>query len=170
MAIELHIFCDASQIAYGCCAYLRCHYDNELISSRLIASKGKVCPLKEITLPKLELSAAVLATQLGMQIQKALKITPQYTTYWTDSSIVLAWLNKQTSKLEIFVANRVQQILKVSKVNQWRHVKTDQNPADVVSRGALPATLEQNKKWWHGPDWLTMPNKEWPSSQFDIKN
>ena len=165
-SIQLHVFNDASKLAYGACAYLRCSYESGNKSVRLIMAKSKVAPIKQLTLPRLELNAAVLGTNLSQFVQSTLPIVLESTYYWTDSSIVLAWLNKSPHQMNVFVANRVSQISQVSHVEQWRHVKSVDNPADIISRGASPQSLKQSSLWWNGPYWLIKDSGEWPSTNY----
>lgn len=77
--------------------------------------------------------------------------------FWTDSTIVLGWLNSQHVRLNTYVPNRVSQILEISEVEQWHHVLTGDNPADLASRGLNPKELAVSESWWIGPYWLSEP-------------
>jgi len=153
-SVELHCFCDASQTAYGTCIYLRSIDHNNTCKSYLLCSKSRVAPLKTISIPRLELCGAVLAVNLYEKVQKALDLKVDNVFFWTDSTIVLGWLSLSPSKLKIFVANRVAEIQNKSDINQWSHVSTTENPADLVSRGVKVEELKNSKMWWYGPDWL----------------
>lgn len=83
---------------------------------------------------------------------------------WCDSTVALHWLQKEVSQLKIFVANRVAKIKNSTKIKDWRHIRTDQNPADLISRGMDAAELWQNKLWWNGPKWLNKPQEFWPKA------
>lgn len=61
--------------------------------------------------------------------------------YWCDSTITLAWINTDPSRLKTFVSNRVAKIQTISNPNQWIHVPTQQNPADIISRGVTPRDM-----------------------------
>ncbi|KAB0804831.1 hypothetical protein PPYR_01801 [Photinus pyralis] len=74
--------------------------------------------------------------------------------YWCDSTIVLSWINSEPANFQIFVANRVNEIQKYSDASHWYHVKTTENPADLISRGLSPEMLRINSFWWEGPMWL----------------
>ncbi|XP_050431415.1 uncharacterized protein LOC126839984 [Adelges cooleyi] len=160
--VELHGFCDASMEAYGACIYVRSlGYDGKW-HAQLLCSKTRVAPLKGVTIPRLELNGAVLLVQLAYKVAESWKIDVQSFKLWTDSMIVLGWLNSDSSRLKTYVANRVVQILEVSTAEQWRHVRTDENPADVVSRGLRPQDLVDNNIWWTGPSWLSEDESGWP--------
>lgn len=152
--IELHGFCDASQSAYGACIYLTTTNIDGRCSSNLLCSKARVAPIKTITIPKLELMGALLLAQLAEKVCSALKINLISLNFWTDSSIVLAWLRGSPSDWKVFVANRVSQIQEMTKTGVWRHVKTEDNPADYISRGLPVIQLINQDKWWYGPAWL----------------
>ncbi|XP_062141785.1 uncharacterized protein LOC133849680 [Drosophila sulfurigaster albostrigata] len=86
----------------------------------------------------------------------------------TDSTIVLAWLNKPPCRWTTFVANRVAKIVQASDAKNWSHVRSEHNPADLASRGVLPQELIRNPLWWHGPEWLHLPSEQWPTSPSPI--
>jgi hypothetical protein len=92
--------------------------------------------------------------------------------FWTDSSIVLSWIAAPPNTWNIFVANRVSEIQSLSGLNEWRHISTKYNPADIVSRGMSSNQLKTNDLWWHGPEWLRLPENKWPKSSvnFDSEN
>ena len=109
-AKQLHVFCDSSKLAYGAVAYFRGASYNAAYITFLMA-KTRVAPIKTQTLPRLELSAALLGAKLSAYLKKALNIADKEceTIHWSDSQIVLSWLtsNKQ---LQQFVRSRVQKI------------------------------------------------------------
>lgn len=83
----------------------------------------------------------MLLVQLAEKVAKSWNVRVQECRFWTVSMVVLAWMNSQTSRLKTFVANRVCQILDSTSIEQWSHVKTDDNPADVLSRGVTPREI-----------------------------
>lgn len=165
--VEIHAFSDASQLSYGTCVYIRStnslgHHVN------LICSKGRVAPLKVVTIPRLELMVAHLSAQLVSKICKKLDIIIKKIYYWTDSTIVLAWLNKPPNQLKPFVSHRVSDIVSLTAVSQWQHVSSEDNPADVLSRGTNASNLASCHIWWHGPIWLQCDKHAWPVSSIQI--
>lgn len=153
VAYELHGFADASKKAYGACVYIRSLYSNGTATMKLISSKSKIAPISPVTIPRLELLAALLLCRLINKIQETLKMKFTSTNLWTDSQVVLAWLRKPPSSLTEFVRNRVAEIVSHDQF-VWRYVRTSANPADTVSRGQSSTELARNDMWWNGPSFL----------------
>ncbi|XP_050065913.1 uncharacterized protein LOC126554977 [Aphis gossypii] len=161
--VEIHGFCDASEVAYGACIYVRSMDKNGVWHSKLLCAKTRVAPLKGATIPRLELNGALLLADLAQTVAESWEMDAKDFRLWTDSMIVLTWLNSQTSRLKSYVMNRVNQILELTEVVQWRHVRTHDNPADVTSRGIGAAELVRAETWWYGPKWLEKEELEWYS-------
>ena len=152
---ELHAFCDASLKAYGAVVYCRTTYRDHPPVISLVTAKTKVAKIVPPTVPRLELCGAVLLVKLLTSTARTLDIPKEQWHAWTDSSIVLAWLDGQPRNFKTYVANRVTFILKRTSPQHWKHVPTGENPADCSSRGLLPAELLEHDLWWDGPLWLT---------------
>ena len=152
---ELHHFSDASMSGYGACSYLRIIAANGEISSDLVMAKAKVTPKKAITVPRLELSAAVLATRISRFLEDQLDLPEVEHFYWCDSQVVLGYIRNQSRRYHVFVANRVQEITNVTSSKQWHYVPSEENPSDKASRGASAVELMNDEMWWHGPQCLT---------------
>ncbi|KAG7307061.1 hypothetical protein JYU34_007195 [Plutella xylostella] len=165
VSIEMHCFCDASQRAYGTCIYLRSTNSNGDVNVSLLTAKSRVAPIQLMTIPRLELSAALLGAELSSSVSQVLHRNIDRHVYWTDSSVVLGWL-KSNKKAKTFVANRVCAILELTDASSWRHVPTSENPADLVSRGVDPQHVGGSTIWWHGPAFLKESESSWPSSEF----
>ncbi|XP_033363073.1 uncharacterized protein LOC117241211 [Bombus vosnesenskii] len=161
--IELHGFCDASDRAYGACVYLRTITLDGHVCTRLLTAKSKVAPLKSLTIPRLELNGALLLASLATTVLQALPSNIARTVYWTDSTIVLHWINTSPHTLKTFVANRVTEIQRKTHASDWRHFPTTDNPADLISRGQLPEDFLKTIIWQHGPEWLQQPEEYWPT-------
>ena len=165
---ELHIFCDASTKAYGAVIYVRSSMHDET-SVNMLTSKCKVAPLKHITVPKLELCAALTGVRLLQAVLYALRHSPaQYDIFaWTDSTTVLQWLSNLPGRWQTFVANRVSQIQDVLPRSKWLHIPTDKNPADLLSRGMPVKELLTSDFWWHGPKFLQQSVLSFPVQPTD---
>lgn len=163
---ELHGFSDSSETGYGAVIYLRTIDVNDDVQVFFVCSKGRVAPTKSTSLPRLELCAAVLLADLLKLVKELyLPLFPCSGVFaWSDSTVVLAWIRSHPSRWKTFVANRVGHIHDVLPGARWNHVVSEDNPADVVTRGQLPLGLANNRLWWAGPSWLSQPNSSWPCS------
>jgi hypothetical protein len=154
ISYEMHGFCDASQTAYGACVYIRVKDALGNFHSQLLCSKNRVTPLSATTIPRLELCGALLLAQLVDKVKQTLNLNIEQFFFWTDSTIVLAWLKMQSTTLKVFVSHRVSEIQNLTSISDWHHVRTVQNPADLLSRGTTPNQLRETALWWHGPKFL----------------
>lgn len=160
--IEIHGFCDASLNAFAAAVYIRSSNTNGTIRSTLIASKSKVAPLKRLTIPRLELSGAVLLTKLVTRILQVSEIANIPIYLWTDSAITYIWLNNYPSRWKDFVHNRVCFVQEKLPHAIWKFVPGKENPADLATRRLSPVQLSENSIWWTGPHWLVQPSSVWP--------
>lgn len=169
--MQLHTFCDGSLIAYSAATYLRVS-DSHGHHVNLLMAKCKITPKKQLTIPRIELCAAVLAVKLFKFIISNINIfNIEFSSYfWTDSSIVLSWIRGDPNRWKTFVCNRICTILQTSTVCQWHHISTHDNPADCSSRGATTKQLINHPIWWHGPPWLRQEEQTWPKTVIDTAN
>ncbi|GFS67921.1 integrase catalytic domain-containing protein [Trichonephila clavipes] len=115
-SIELHAFSDASEKAYGSSIYLKSISALGEVKVCLVTSKSRVSPLKQISIPRLELCGAVLAAKLMKKVKEALNLHITAVHFWSDSTIVISWIHRESRELKTFVANRVSKIHQLSSV------------------------------------------------------
>lgn len=152
--VELHVFTDASESAYGACVYVRTVNADSTVACNLLCSKSKVAPLKPVSVPRLELCGALVGARLYDKVRDSLRCHIRNVIFWCDSTIVLGWLRMAPNALKPFVQNRVAEIHDLTKGSLWRHIRSKENPADMVSRGVKLEDLPSCTNWWHGPTFL----------------
>ncbi|XP_011313635.1 uncharacterized protein, partial [Fopius arisanus] len=167
--IQIHGFADASNVAMSAVVYIRTETFNEQKSTVMVAAKTKVAPIKRMTIPRLELTAALLLTQLVATSLQMLKLNSEQIEIhlWSDSSVALAWIRSQAHRWKDFVHNRVIKIQETIPQAIWRHVSGKENPADCASRGISTSKLADHQLWWAGPAWINQDPAEWPQSTID---
>ncbi|XP_076238658.1 uncharacterized protein LOC143181885 [Calliopsis andreniformis] len=162
-ASELHGFCDASQTAMAAVVYLQTVQSNNEINVAILCSKTKVAPLKRMTIPRLELTTAIMLTRLVAPVQNLFNWRHSSCHLWTDSSIVLTWLNNHSSRWQEFVYNRVCLIQETLPTAIWNHIAGKCNPADCATRRLSVEQLQNHQTWWSGPSWLLEDKSCWPT-------
>nr|XP_034184625.1 uncharacterized protein LOC117606364 [Osmia lignaria] len=162
--VQLHGFCDASHLAYAAAVYIRVESSSTKVT--LLYAKTKVAPLKVQSIPRLELGAAELLSRAINFVLGALRVKLDAIVCWSDSKVVLDWLNAHPGNWKTFVANRVSEVQTSLPSALWRHVPGTQNPADCASRGCSARDLRTHDLWWSGPNWLSDPSESWPQQGF----
>lgn len=191
---EYHVFTDASETAIGAVIYCISTDKNGISQVTLVTGKSKINPLLKqkkikkkaprhlqiapggvveftqqtpLKVNRMELNAALLGARLLETVKMRLGESPTV-HFWTDSQVTLQWLCKGPYTGVNFVDTRVKKILTTCKAQQWKHVSTDDNPADLASRGCSAEQLIQSKLWKQGPDWLSKAD-QWPSSNIQVR-
>ncbi|UYV63688.1 hypothetical protein LAZ67_2005308 [Cordylochernes scorpioides] len=157
----LHVFMDSSNAAFAACAYLRSGFPGS-VQVQLLMARSRVAPMKNTTIPRLELVACEIGSRLAVHIKSMMEFEDIPITLWTDSTTVLAWI-KRDMNWSVFVAGRVKKIRQNSSITDWRHVPGKENPADIPSRGASISQLITTR-WWEGPVWLKKEEQFWTQS------
>ncbi|XP_058817796.1 uncharacterized protein LOC131681103 [Topomyia yanbarensis] len=160
--IQLHVFVDASEAAYACAAYFRYPIDDGTANTVLVTAKSKVAPLRPISIPRLELNAAVLGARVAKFVKENHRVEISKTIFWSDSTTVLAWINSDPKKYRQYIAHRVGEILSLSDVGQWRWVPSKMNVADEATKWGKGPYFDGNSRWFKGPSLLDDQETEWP--------
>ncbi|XP_058816181.1 uncharacterized protein LOC131679468 [Topomyia yanbarensis] len=159
--IQLHMFVDASELAYACVAYLRIAQDGT-VRCVLVAAKAKVAPLKPLSIPRLELQAALIGCRLMETVCMSLDLPIKKRFMWTDSRTSLSWIRSDSRRYHPFVGFRVGEILNVSVVDEWRYVPSKLNVADDATKWGNGPDFSPNCRWYIGLQFLYLPEQEWP--------
>lgn len=118
---QLHHFSDASESGYGTVSYLRLENNEKEVHVAFMIGKARVAPLKQVTIPRLELTAAVLAVKVDIMLRRELQLQLNKSTFWTDSTTVLKYITNETKRFRTFVANRISFVRDATDVSQWRY-------------------------------------------------
>ena len=142
-------------MAYAAVVYLLMR-GVEATTTRLVASKTRVAPIQQQTIPRLELLGAVLLSRLIKTVSNSLsmEINLESPICYADSQIALFWIKGIDKDWKPFIHNRATEIRKTVPIDCWRHCPGKENPADLRSRGVSPADLKGSSLWWNGPPWL----------------
>ena len=167
---QLHHFSDASEAGFGSVSYLRLVNGQGAVHCSFLCAKSRVAPLKTITIPRLELSAAAISVKQDKVLKRELEIPiSSQSVFWTDSTAVLRYM-KNERRYHTFVANRVALIRDGSEPHQWNHVSGNMNPADDASRGLTADVFLSQGRWLMGPEYLWKPEHMWPMQTEEIND
>ena len=164
---QLHHFADASQNGYGAATYLRVEDKNGRVKCSFVMGKSRLAPIKSVTIPRMELSAAVVATKLDKISRQEISFPINQSFFWTDSTCVLRYIENKDKRFQTFVANRIAAIHNATSPFQWNYVNTELNPADDASRGVSADSLE---RWIQGPEFLRQSNETWPKRPAEMND
>ena len=175
--IALHVFSDASQNAYGVCAYLRRDFEDETVECRLVAGKGRVALLKAQSICRLELMGTLIAARLEETLVAEMMTKIEKIIFWCDSTTVSHWIHQTSSNYKAFVGNRVSEIhtimsdleatLGAGTVN-WRCVPTENNPAYDITRGLRLTELNIGHRYNDGLGFLYESAELWPENKVEM--
>ncbi|XP_058456469.1 uncharacterized protein LOC131433878 [Malaya genurostris] len=159
--VQLHVFCDAGEKAFGCAGYFRIVVGGRAICS-LVMARTKVSPLKQLTIPRLELQAAVLAAKLAKAIRQYHSLKVEKVFFWTDSQTVLSWIRSDQRKYKQFVGFRIGSILSLTNVTDWRWTPSKLNVADHLTKWDNMPSMLPDGQWFRGLDFLYEAEQQWP--------
>ncbi|KAK4304807.1 hypothetical protein Pmani_023242 [Petrolisthes manimaculis] len=162
---SLIIFSDSSKQAYGACAYVRWQTGKDKFDANLIIAKSKIAPVKQLTIPRLELCGALMAARLRESLVKEFQWEFESVYHIVDSLIVRSQIQKESHGFNAFVAARIAEIQVKTNPREWWWVNTAQNIADLTSKPCTPEKIGKDSAWQNGPKFLTLPISEWPISQ-----
>ncbi|XP_062716211.1 uncharacterized protein LOC134291877 [Aedes albopictus] len=162
--LQVHIFVDASDIAYSCVVYFRLLHEGR-VQTALVGAKSKVAPIKTLSTPRLELKAAVLGVRFvaAMLEYHSLPVCSRF--FWSDSTTVLAWIRSDHRKFHKFVSVRVGEILTLSEPQEWRWVQSKLNVSDDATKWKDGPNLDCKSPWLNGPTFLHLDEAAWPEQQ-----
>lgn len=166
---DLHVFCDASERAYGAVAYL-VETTKDVIHTSFVMARSRVAPKRQQSMPRLELCAALAGAQLAKLLNDELTLTIQQTILWTDSTTMLEWLQSDSCRFKVFVETRVSEIQELTEHSAWRYVDTQQNPADDITRGKSLLSFTGPGRWSQGPSFLKLGHEHWPKRPEQVKS
>lgn len=158
--VEAHVFCDASTQGTAASVFLRMPRVEGGYHTSFLLGKARVPPSTTVvTIPRLELTAAVLAVKLASTAQTEMNVVKRV-YFYSDSQAVLKFINTDTQRQPIFIANRIQVIRTFSEPDQWQYINTTKNPADCGSRGLTPVAFLEDRTWIDGPEFLKRSDQE----------
>ncbi|XP_058443868.1 uncharacterized protein LOC131425755 [Malaya genurostris] len=158
---QLHVFVDASEKGYAAVAYFRFE-EKKSIECAFVTAKTRVAPLKYVSIPRLELQAAVIGTRLANSVCETHKVPVRKRFLWTDSRDVLCWLRSDHRKYSKFVGARVGEILESTEQSEWLWVPTKENVADEGTKWQKIPDLSPSSRWFKGPAFLWQQQRDWP--------
>ncbi|XP_062713485.1 uncharacterized protein LOC134290377 [Aedes albopictus] len=140
--LQVHIFVDASE-----------------------RRRQKSPPLKPLSIPRLELQAAMIGARLMQTICSSLTLPISKRVLWSDSTTVLAWLRSDSRRYHQFIGFRVGEILSLTAMDEWRYVPSNENVADEATKWAAGPNFDPDSRWYTGPQFLANPESEWPTKE-----
>ena len=132
--------------------------------------KCKIAPIKQLSLPRLELQAALYSVRLrklSVEWHDLLIDSIVSVTHWTDSLTVFQWLHSADRKQNAFVGNIAAENLEASTIDEWKHIKGELNPSDIGTCGITIEKLSESD-WLFGPTWFKSQSKNWPISRIPV--
>lgn len=168
--IQLHMFGDASEQAFCSVAYFGFSYPNGSVKCAFVTAKTRVAPKKPLSIPKIELQAAVLSARLSTVVIKEHDYRIDSTYLWTDSSTVFQWIRGESKRHPAIIANRVGEILDTAEPSQWNHCPGALNPGDDGSRGLPVTAITSESRWLNVPVFLTLSEERWPKGNSKLES
>ncbi|XP_062540788.1 uncharacterized protein LOC134208860 [Armigeres subalbatus] len=166
--IQLHVFVDASENGYAAVAYLRFE-ENGVVECALVGAKARVAPLRFVSIPKLELQAAITGARLANDIMETHKLKPAQRFFWSDARDVLCWLNSDHRKYSQFVGVRVGELMELTETKEWNWISTKLNVADDATKWQKSPDLSPSTRWFRAPEFLWKSSEQWPAQPSEFE-
>jgi len=160
-SFQVHVFCNASERAYGTTLYIRSTKDDKTLI-RLACSKNRLAPIKRVTLPRLKLLAALVGTRLLHCFCTAIGYNINQALLWSNATVALGWIRSDPNRYNTFVCNSHGD----TNTHESRAVETLSwagQPCCLSLTGLLGDQIQNLDIWWYGPSWLACPAEDWPS-------
>lgn len=157
---QLHHFSDACKDGYGTVSYIRLKNSRGEDRVTFLLGKARVTPLKAVTIPRLELTAAVLFARVDAMLKTELQIQLDESVFWTDSTSVLQYINSKDRRFHTFVANRISALLN-------RGTLAPRTIRPMLHCGVWTFLKIQN--WLEGPSFLWKSEADWPICNHDVR-
>lgn len=167
--LQLHVFTDASETAFGCVAYFRAVIRGE-VKCALVMSRSKVAPIKQLSIPRLELQGALLGARLARTVHENHSYTISNQFMWTDSQTVLSWIRSDQRRYKQFVGFRIGEILSLTKLTEWNWIPSKLNVADRLTKWGNDMGLLTDCSWIRGPTFLYQRKEAWPTRNLPPAN
>ncbi|XP_017473168.1 PREDICTED: uncharacterized protein LOC108364110 [Rhagoletis zephyria] len=161
--LQLHTFVDVSENAFAAVTYWRAKNARGEVEVAFICAKSKCAPLKPLTVPGLELQAAVLGMHLQQAVCEAHSFKPNKRLLWCNSTTVIKWVRSKHRKYKPFVQHRIAEVLATTQVSEWRWIPTAENVADEATRANHAIVFGPTVRWVLGPSFLREEEQAWPS-------
>lgn len=167
-SLQLHTFVDASSEAYAAVCYFRME-NQDGVQCSMIRAKTKVAPLNPISIPRMELQAALLGSRLAADVEKGHSFKIARRIFWSDSRTVLCWLQGDPKQYRQFVSFRVGEILESTNICEWRWIDTKSNVADEATKWPNHFEINSTCRWFRGPQFLYQPETNWPEKNYSAE-
>lgn len=169
---QVHHFSDSSTKAMASVSYIKLTNNNDDVNCNLLHARSRLTPKKNVSIPRLELTAATMSVKNDELLQKELQIPLSPSVFWCDSTTVLFYLRNESSSFHTFVSNRVELIRNKTNNDQWKYVGTKDNVADIATRGMKIDKFIACKEWINGPEFIKYNENLWPTQPdyLNIKN
>ena len=130
------------------CSYIKMVDEEGRIHCSLLLGKSRVVQKRFVSIPRLELTAAVLSVKMSCLLKKELNLGEVNHYFWTDSKVVLGYIRNETRRFKTFVTNRIYQIKSNANAEQQSYISTRENPTDDASRGLNTEWQNSNCRWF----------------------